>query len=434
MQKTGKSGITRKLARVILLQLAFISVVTVLGVIVAAKVVEGVMMRAALEGEAAHFWDNYTTNPNHPLPDTDNLQGFLAADGINGDLPASLLEMESRFGRVTVNAEEVLVLVDSRNVKGKSTVLYLVFDEESVERLSFYFGVVPLSLILIVIYFSAWFGFRQSRIAISPVVKLADRLGKYKPQNTPIVDLGLDKLKSGNTDDEINVLVDSLNSFTEQINELIDRERRFTRDASHELRTPLAVIKGSAEQLALTKNLDATQQKSVERIQRTATDMNDLVTALLILARGNNNTPLTKEISVNEVVEKLVEQLGLTHNLEKLVDTKINHKSIAHVTAAEQFVEVVIGNLLRNAYNYTREGHVDIEVSENRLRVSNKGKGISFVNSEEIFKPFVRGNEDDNREGIGVGLDIVRRLCEMYGWEIQGQYTVEKGMTFQIQF
>jgi signal transduction histidine kinase len=434
MIKTGKSGITRKLARVIFIQLAFISIITILGVIVAAKVVEGVMMRAALEGEAEHFWNSYTTNPGHPLPDTDNLKGFLAQEGLNSDIPIPLLDMKSRFGRVIVEGEEVLVLVDSHIIKDKNTFLYLVFDEESVARLSFYFGVVPLSLILIVIYLSAWFGFRQSRKAISPVVKLADILGEFRPQNTPIVDLDLDNLKSGNSDDEINVLVDSLNSFTNEINELLDRERRFTRDASHELRTPLAVIKGSVEQLILMKNLDSTQKKPLERIQRTASDMNELVSALLILARGNKNPAPAKEISINEVVDKLIEQLELTHNLDKHVSIEVRQKSAVCVNAAEQFVEVVVGNILRNAYNYTRKGSVIIEISENYLQVSNKGEGVSFVSSEDMFKPFVRGKEHDNLDGLGVGLDIAKRLCEMYGWEIQGQYTVENGMTFHIHF
>ncbi|MFT7530923.1 MAG: signal transduction histidine kinase [Gammaproteobacteria bacterium] len=434
MIKTGKSGITRKLAWVIFIQLAFISIITVLGVIVAAKVVEGVMMRAALEGEAEYFWNSYTKNPDHPLPDTDNLKGFLAQEGINSDIPIPLLDMKSRFGRVIVEGEEVLVLVDSHIIKDKNTFLYLIFDEESVERLSFYFGVVPLSLILIIIYLSAWFGFRQSRKAISPVVKLADILGEFRPQNTPIVDLDLDNLKSGSSDDEINVLVDSLNSFTNEINELLDRERRFTRDASHELRTPLAVIKGSVEQLILMKNLDSTQKKPLERIQRTASDMNELVNALLLLARGNKSPAPAKEISINEVVDKLIEQLQLTHNLDKHVSIEVHQKSTVCVNAAEQFVEVVVGNILRNAYNYTRKGSVIIEISENYLQVSNKGEGVSFVSSEDMFKPFVRGKEHDNLDGLGVGLDIAKRLCEMYGWEIQGQYTVENGMTFHIHF
>ena len=97
-------------------------------------------------------------------------------------------------------------------------------------------------------------------------------------------------------------------------------------------------------------------------------------------------------------------------------------------------MDVVVGNLLRNAYNYTREGSITIEVSDNYLQVSNKGDGVSFVNSEEMFKPFVRGKEHTDLDGFGVGLDIVKRLCELYGWKIQGQYTVENGMTFRIQF
>lgn len=431
---SNTSGITRRLAKVIFLQLLFISVITALGVIVAAKVVEGVMMRAALEGEAKHFWESYKTNPDHALPNTDNLIGYLEIEGSNQYAPESLQAIKPGYGRVKVQDQEQLVLVDRRIHRGQTATLYLVFDEESVAALSFYFGVVPLSLVLIVIYLTAYVGFRQSRKAVSPLVALANRLREFNPSRSQLADLELSNLKTTHVGDEINVLVDSLNSFTAEINEFIDRERRFTRDASHELRTPLAVIQGSAEFLSDNTDLEPNQKKSLARILRTVKDMNELVTALLILARGSKELPGITEVSINEVVENQLEQLALTHNQDRHVSINLkDHKQVT-VTATRQFAEAVIGNLLRNAFNYTRKGEVTVVLDDNFLEVCNRGEGVLPADSENLFEPFVRGQGSIGSSGYGVGLDLVKRLCELFGWQVEGEYSMDRGMVFRVDF
>jgi signal transduction histidine kinase len=430
----NKSGITRRLARVIFLQLLFISVITVLGVIVAAKVVEGVMMRAALEGEAKHFWDQYERSPDHALPNTDNLLGYLQVEGSNQHAPESLHGIKPGYGRVSVDGKEQLVFAEQRLLHGQKATLYLIFDEESVAALSFYFGVVPLSLVLIVIYLSAYIGFKQSRKAVSPVVALANRLRDFDPKQNRLVDLELSNLKTASIDDEINTLVDSLNTFTSEINEFIDRERRFTRDASHELRTPLTVIRGSAEFLAATSELGANQKKSLDRILRTVHDMNELVTALLLLARGNNELPALDQISVNELVERQLDQLSLTHNFDQHVTVDVQDQAQITVTATRQFAEAVIGNLLRNAFNYTRKGEVTVVLKEGYLEICNRGEGVRPVDAEKIFEPFVRGEEDGKPSGYGVGLDLVKRLCELFNWQVEGEYSVDRGVVFRVTF
>lgn len=431
---SNTSGITRRLAKVFFLQLLFISVITVLGVIVAAKVVEGVMMRAALEGEAKHFWESYNTNPDHALPNTDNLIGYLEIEGSNQHAPKSLQAIKPGYGRVQLQDQEQLVLVDRRIHRGQTATLYLVFDEESVAALSFYFGVVPLSLVLIIIYLTAYVGFRQSRKAVSPLVALASRLREFNPTQYQLDDLELSNLKTTHVDDEINVLVDSLNSFTAEINEFIDRERRFTRDASHELRTPLTVIQGSAEFLSDNTDLGPNQKKSLARILRTVKDMNELVTALLILARGNKELPGITEVSINEVVENQLEQLALTHNQDRHVSINLQDRKQVKVTATRQFAEAVIGNLLRNAFNYTRKGEVTVVLDDNFLEVCNRGEGVLPADSEKLFEPFVRGQGSNRSSGYGVGLDLVKRLCELFGWQVEGEYSIDRGMVFRVVF
>ena len=425
-------GITRRLARVILLQLMFISAITALGVIVAAKVVEGVMMKTALEGEAEHFWRNYTANPFHPLPNTDNLLGYLHDPDGNQTVPEHLLALDPGYGPVELEGNRVLTLVDQRSLHGREVTLYLVFDEESVARLSFYFGVVPLSLVLIVIYVSAWFAFKQSRKAISPLVALAGRLRRFHSGDKAEVELDFERLKTADPDDEINTLVDSLNAFTREINDLIQRERRFTRDASHELRTPLAVIQGSAELLAGSDELDGSQRKSVQRIQRTARDMNALVEALLLLARGKLPEAGDEKVSFNEVIHDQLEQLKITHNPDGRLEVHTIFRDEVVVEATRQLVDAICGNLLRNAFNYTREGRISILLQKEYLEVTNELQGSSRPREDALFTPFKRGESSSGVEGYGVGLDIVRRLCEFYGWEVEGRYDEQRGMVFVI--
>lgn len=429
---TTAGGITRRLARVVLLQLLFISMITALGVIVAAKVVEDVMMKTALQGEAEHFWRNYQRDPSHPLPNTDNLLGYLDDSMDNREVPETLRDLAPGYGPVELAGNRVLLLVDRRMTDGREKTLYLVFDEESVAALSFYFGVVPLSLVLIVIYVSAWFAFRQARKAISPLVSLASRLRQFHSEDDTTVDLDIGQLKTGDPDDEINTLVDSLNAFTREINELIQRERRFTRDASHELRTPLAVIQGSAELLAGSGDLDNRQRRSVQRILRTTRDMNALVEALLLLARGKLAETGDEKVSLNEVIHDQLEQLRMTHNPDDGLAIHVIFRDEVVVAATRQLVDAICGNLLRNAFNYTREGQISVLLQKDCLEVANQGKDLAPPADSALFEPFTRGESSAGVEGYGVGLDIVRRLCEFYGWQVDGHFDDKRGMVFTI--
>jgi His Kinase A (phosphoacceptor) domain. len=122
--------------------------------------------------------------------------------------------------------------------------LYLVFEEQQIALLAFYFGVVPLSLALLLIYLFSWLSYRQSKQVISPVIKLARLVEKFDFRSQSLALLDLDDLRE-TSDSDVIKLIDAIDHFTECTEQFIKREKNFTRDASHELRTPLAVIKSS---------------------------------------------------------------------------------------------------------------------------------------------------------------------------------------------
>ena len=242
---TKPNGIYQKLIRVFVLQMLFISLITALGVYTAAWIVEKVMVKAALEGEAVHYWTWLLQDPQHPTPNTDNLRGYLAQNGDFSQVPAEIRAMQPGYERVHLGQSNPLVYVEDK----ANQRLFLVFDENSVGKLSFYFGVVPLSLALMVIYLSAWVAYRLSRRTLSPLVSLAQTMRRFDGKGNDFADLKLDEYTAIAVNDEVRILAQSLQEFTHRLQQQLIREREFTRDVSHELRTPLAVISGSLELL-----------------------------------------------------------------------------------------------------------------------------------------------------------------------------------------
>jgi signal transduction histidine kinase len=219
-----------------------------------------------------------------------------------------LLQHPAGFlGRVSMNGETPTLFV-SQQSDGLGPMLYLVFFSEDVSQLAFYFGILPLSLALLLVYGFSLLTYRLSHRAISPIVKLADYLEEFRfgGYNQPAVDLG-DLRVLANL--EVDVMIDAIDSFAERLDTFIERERIFTRDASHELRTPIAVFKGSLDLLQRKSDRSEDDEKAFARMRRTVEDMEGLIETLLLLARGEEVERIHEIRCLNDLVPGFVEQL-----------------------------------------------------------------------------------------------------------------------------
>ncbi len=421
-------GITGKLIRVYILQMLFISAITVLGVYASAIIIERVMMRTALEGEAVHYWSNLEGNPRHSVPNTDNLMGYLAVDGDFSKVPAAFHGVQPGFRRITSRGSELIVYVEERN----ELRLFLVFAEDRVSKLSFYFGVVPLTLALLVIYLSAWFAYRASQRSLSPIVSLAQTMRRFDLRKHDLDSLHLEDYTRFGVDDEVRILAGSLRGFIERLKQQLQREQEFTRDVSHELRTPLAVIRGSLEMVE-KHPLTGLQQRAVKRMNTTSRDMLSLIETLLLLARDSDSgTARHEAVVVNDVAKLLIEQVDVTHNQDQHVSMELEAQELLTVTAPTQALGIVLGNLLRNACNYTQNGKVVVSIETHSVSIRDTGEGIDDTILERVQQPFERGT--DTSSGYGLGLDIVRRLCERYRWKLNIQSVSGQGTVVQVSF
>lgn len=426
------TGLVAKLGRVLVLQVALISVTVAAGIYVTNTIVQDSLVNEALENEAAHFWDLYQQDSTQALPDTANMLGYLAKDGEMDSVPEQFHGYEEGFvGRVKFDGSEPILYVTEFD----QARLYLIFASENVSDLAFFFGILPLSIALVFIYGLSFLTYRLSHRAISPIVQLADYLERFPFEKASHESSAQDLQKLRTlANAEVDVMIDAIDNFTERLDTYIERERIFTRDASHELRTPIAVFKGSLDLLQRQSERPEEDLRALARMRRTVEDMEGLIQTLLLLARGEELQQPGVRVRLNDLIPELIDQVSplATDRGIKLVLVEAGE---LWVQAPDRVVQILLINLLRNGINYTPEGQVQVEIQNKAVTVKDTGIGMTSTELSQAFEPFYRSERGrSNSPGHGLGLSIVRRLVHQFQWKISVQSNVGEGTEVTINF
>ena len=426
----SQSAIRSKLGRKMTLQACLIGLVAILGIGFASIVIEQFLVREALRGEAEHFWQLYQNDNDYPPPNTANLKGYVApvdsTQGIPDDLLGWGLGYHKMHGQTAHSLLYTTEKFDHR--------LYLLFDGKSVLRLALFFGVFPLTIVLVLIYVTAWWVYQESKFLLSPIVWLANKFDRYDPARSPE---GLDDLSEipGDVDWEVEKLVTSFRSYSKRIQQFVERERTFTRDASHEFRTPLTVIKMASDLLLAEQDLDEYSKKYVTRIKGSARDMEELIDAFLILARETDKEFEDQHIIVADLVAKEVANAEI-YLEDKPVSIDLDLQYPLELFTAEKVVAIVLGNLIRNAVLYTNEGTVTIRIKQSSVEIADTGIGMTDDQIKRIFQPYYRAEHSGKtkRRGYGVGLTIVKRLSNRFNWRVDVESEINQGTRIEVFF
>lgn len=280
-------------------------------------------------------------------------------------------------------------------------------------------GVVALFSVL-----SLVIGVWSSKRVISPVTELARRLERLAGREQP------EKLAPHFAQDEVGQLAAALDGYAERMTTLVKRDREFNSDVSHELRTPLAVIRGATELMLANPDLAPKMRQRLERVDRAAQQCTDLTTALLMLSRNERGTGRTYLLKLSEqLAEAARTQLG-----GKPVTVLVEGDAAVEVEAPEAVLAVALGNLVGNACKYTSEGEVRIVVEAGQVRIEDTGPGLSEEDAARLFERGYRGSGAGGTIGGGIGLSIVRRLCELYGWTVSIAPRPERGAVAVLRF
>jgi signal transduction histidine kinase len=438
----AKPGLRRRLGRAFAFQAVAISVTAIVGVWVAGFTIERILIKRALEQEAAYFWTLREANPQIRAPNTRNLTGYLAQSGDERNFPLALRKLPLGYQRLSTSADVTVAFVTERG----SHRLVLVFDGEQVRELAVLFGLLPLGLVLTVLYVAAWLSHRAAQRAVSPIEWLAREVNHLDPER-PDADIFSSERLPGHPDTEVADLADALAMLARRVNELLERERTFTRDASHELRSPLTVIRLAADMLLSEQELDRPARNSVLRIKRATRDMQELTEAFLLLSRESEQGLSIQTVSVNSVLAGEIDRAQLLVGARDLRVVMVQDCNL-EIEASDRVLSVMIGNLLRNAVNFTDEGEVVARVGQGYVEISDSGTGISREEVDKVFDAFFRGDMTFStnaakappkspqrpRDGHGVGLTIVKRFSDRFGWPVRIDSTPGVGTRVVLEF
>lgn len=361
--------------------------------------------------------------PNGRAPRLDSATQFYALGSEQYPVPKQVRKQPTGFSELVLNEDEAYYIY-SQEIDGQRYFLQQEQNEFE-ERERILFRVVLGGFLLSVM--AAWLlGLIMARKVISPVERLARQVLHRDQLNLLAPSLAPDY-----ADDEIGQLALAFDSTLGKLRMALEREKLFTSDVSHELRTPLMVISTSCE-LLREQDLPPAQAKQIERIQRASSEMQGLVQTFLQLARNKSNPSATKTATLQQVSHELYEHWESSFQRKGLNLQRLEQGVSAHIFD-DTLLRTVMSNLLRNALHYTEQGTVQLIVRADGFSVADSGDGIPSEQRDTLFEPFVRGPKARG-EGLGLGLSLVKRICESQGWQIEIKESELGGAEFRVHF
>lgn len=424
MMKTLRDNLNFSVMQRWFIQAVFIVFAVLLSIITVTWILEKSLVRQALELEASAFIEEYRKDHEFPLPRTRNLLGYLtSAKGGHQDIPGSIRGLSpGLYPDIHIEDRDESVPVYVKDFDGNR--LFLIFEGANVDRLVGIFGLVPLSFILIVIYTSSWIAYRITWRAASPIIRLAQNIRDLEPENSRL------HLPMGKLTGDTRELALALEGYAQRIDAFVERERQFTADVSHELRTPMTIIDGAAQFLAAEDHLSVKGAERVQMIRRASRDVNELIAAFLLLAREQSPEAETRNNVATVVESEMIKLHALLEDAEVRLVADIQHELV--VDTPTKVLEIIIGNLCRNACKYTEQGEIRVTVTAQGVQVADTGSGIPEDLLPQLFERHVRGR-GDQKAGEGIGLAIVKRLCDQFHWDIRIENRPSGGVLVALQ-
>lgn len=419
-------GLPRRIKLAFIVQALVATLVITVGIVVGGLAVRQTLLHDQLRREAQFFWEERGADPAHPLPRNSVMTAYLDRPALPGTgLPEGFGNLKQGLNAFPPGSRVVFV---DRRAEGT---LYLLLKPELIDHAIFWTGGLALLLALLVVYLLSWLTYRTSKRLVSPVSWLANVVARWDPR-APDAKLLTPGSLPADAGSEVHELSRALAGLAARVGEFVQRERDFTRDASHELRTPLTVIRVATDLMQAEPDLDARMQRSLGRVQRAGRDMEAVIDAFLILAREAEIEPRSEDIAVRNIADDEIERARpLIAN--KPVELLLVDDGAPHVVAPRHVLNVMIGNLLNNAVRYTNQGQIVLYLAADRIEVRDSGIGMSADTLAKAFDPFFR-IDNEQPEGKGIGLSIVRRLGERFGWPVTLTSTPGKGTTAVIKF
>ena len=285
------------------------------------------------------------------------------------------------------------------NIKNNSFVV--VFESLGTKNLNdpLWVGFLLTMAVLISLYLSIVRSF-------TPLKKLSKNIKKFAQGNLDV------NLAATHSEDEIGQVAQEFNNAIAKIQELIRSRQLFLRTIMHELKTPIGKGRLITEMLE-----DETQKERLvnvfERLE------------ILINEFAKIEQLLSKSYSLNyqdyhfSLILEQVKDMSMLDNWDELISTDIECDAVINVDFG--LFALAIKNLIDNALKYSSDKKVRIICDENKVSVANRGAALA-KSFEHYKQAFIR-NKDEKATGMGLGLYIIDKICELHKFRFEYNYS-----------
>jgi signal transduction histidine kinase len=232
------------------------------------------------------------------------------------------------------------------------------------------------------------------------------------------------RIRYSGADDEVAELAATFDAMLDRLSGAFESQKRFVANASHELRTPLAVMRTEIDVTLSDDEADVAEYRRMARVVRNASERaNGLVDALLVLARSEaqSGRRLVRKVPADLATSAYNALSAVRPEADRLKLEVTTDLESAPVVGDPSLLDRLAGNLIENAIRYNhllgrlwvRTTSADGQV---RLIVGNTGFEVEPGDVPGLFEPFRRGGwERTGSRGSGLGLSIVRAVCDAHG-------------------
>lgn len=377
--------------------------------------IEQVVWHSLLDAEIDRLMDHRKHSPAYVSPRGGTIKGFVQSDGSTQNdggnvVPPMLISFAPGFyNDVTLGERQVALLV--RQVGSERVFMTVEIAEMERNQLSLFgwigfWSFIALLGLVAVVY---WLAGRLLR----PVSSFATLVDRLQPDST-----GHRIELADDAGHELEIIAAAMNRYLERIDGFVLRERRFVDSVSHELRTPIAVISGAADVLEARANLSAQARTTLKRIRQTLSDIEQLIAALLVLAKEPQRMKDASELCR---LDEIVTQLVSDHQhliLGTALQIRMGALDPSPVDVPMRILQVAIANLLRNAIEHSDRGVIEVSVHPaGVVIIQDPGQRMTPEEIGRLYTATARASQP--RAGRGIGLELIHRISEHLGWTLR---------------
>lgn len=417
MAKQFSSRLSQRIILSFVLLTTIVSGLFAIGLTATIYYVEARLVRNEMQKDFARIFEDYKNGREL------RLEEGAAFFPTGPDLPDYLRSIPTGYSEVVLNDRAYYVY---HRVDEKSS-HFLVKDQTSFEKAEILLQRAVFGGFVLCVLASFVLGLFMVKQVIAPVRKLTRQVADREALREQLLPLA-----SEHADDEVGALAKAFDETFAKLQQALRREALFTSDVSHELRTPLMVIQSACELLVAKKELDGYTRQKIESIREAVRKTKELVETFLALARGKDNQAETATLdSIVKSEFPTWKQMAEQKENRLLLQEKATNPAQKEIKYPAVLLRTVIDNLMRNAIHHTAGGEIVLVLKAGGFELKDTGSGIAADEMDKVFEPYYRGTAS-HHDGLGLGLSLVKRMCERESWTITLDRNHPQGCCFRV--